>query len=254
MTKMRDVPNMQATLALIKPFLPLLFQALEEGTIQAKNNMEKDGHDFEPGLHASLTRSYVWSFFKKPENILPWTVNKLNNNGLQMTVGELILRTRKATSGAVPRPTTKTFDRFLKQMTLGGDFDVLHNLLILWETNQHGELQGISLIYPLSPTVEKWRYTIPHPLAAGTFKSGKKAQSMSQIGQQDLTEDVENNIVATGGKEDLLFIYQTEMLMNNLDDLEVEYVGAELQEELTDVEVELDYADQVHTGSDSRST
>ena len=260
MTKMSDVPSMKAAVAAIKPYLPLLFQAIEEGaieegTIEAKACIEEKGLEFEPGLHASFVRAYVWTFFKKNENTLPWSLSKLNNNGLQMQIADFVIRTRKATSGAIPHPTTKAFDGFLKQMTLGGDFDIIHNLLLLWETNKDGDLRGISLIYPLSATQQKWRYEVRHPLATGSVTSRKNDSTASSTNSSVHTDfnSASSSIKPRINQEDIQLIYQTSMLLSaDLDDLPIEYIGTELPDELSDGELEV--TDQSDTGTRNSAT
>ncbi len=161
--KAKDVPPFHTALADLADYFPVFYDAFESGTDFAKEISEKLNASYDPWFHAHLLRQWVKLFLQgrdvaaedyHPEN--------LAMSGLQFSIKHWFIRMRKSDCGDVPSPGSRRFHAYLRQqLTFPGEFSETHNLVLLWHANRNtGDFKGLSLVYPLSASVNKWRVEI----------------------------------------------------------------------------------------------
>ncbi len=161
--KVKDVPPMQIALADLSPHFPTFHDAFESGTDHGKSYFEEQGFPYNPWLHADLVRNWVKNFLDKHDLKTQYEPENLANSGLQLGINIWFIRMRKSLRGAVPLPGRSKKLQAYYQQTLPEEFGDMHNLLLLWNASPTGDFKGLSLVYPLSKGVMKWRVEIPHP-------------------------------------------------------------------------------------------
>ena len=165
--KARDIPPMQTALADLSPHFSTFYDAFESGTDHGKGYFEKYGFPFNPWLHANLVRNWVKNILDKHDLKTQFESEELANSGLQLSINQWFVRIRKSLHGEVPSPgrskALQAYYRQYRQLLLPEEFSVMHNLLLLWHATSKGDFQGLSLVYPLSADMMRWRAEIPHP-------------------------------------------------------------------------------------------
>lgn len=220
-TKLRDVGDMDTVLKTLQPYLPKIYEAIVRGTTQSTDLLEAENIDLELGLHASLTRAYVLRFLRDPKSKFPYTIRQLNNNGLHTQVDDVVIRIRKAVDGKMPKPSTQElrdyYNQVNGQLKLGGDFNKMTNLLVLWDCNHKGDFKNLSLIYPYAYNIERWRYRVPNPLTSSD------TQSNETTGAENSQTDTFIRI------EDLplIRVSQIKLPLDDLSDQPIDWMGKE---------------------------
>ncbi len=196
--KAKDVPPFHAALADLADYFPVFYDAFESGTDHAKGYFEGLGADNDPWLHAHLIRHWVKRFLKQRRGVdaQEYQPENLAMSGLQFCIKSWFIRMRKSAHGEVPSPgRSRTLHAYYRQLTLPGEFSDMHNLLLLWNANVSGDFKGLSLIYPLSAEVMKWRLDIPHPAKSVDLETTYQPD-FDELGDLDiepLTEDDEDS-------------------------------------------------------------
>jgi hypothetical protein len=163
--KAKDVPPFHEALKELAIYFPIFYDAFESADAHVKEYLEGLQASFDPWLHAHLVRHYVKLDLRnheleaedfKPEN--------LAMSGLSFRIGRWFLRMRKSERGEVPPPGhSRILNEYYRQQKLPGEFSETHNLLLLWHANFIGDFKGLSLVYPLTADVIRWKADIPHP-------------------------------------------------------------------------------------------
>lgn len=199
--KAKDVPPLHAALADLSPYFPIFYDAFESGTDHAKGYFEGLTATHDPWLQAHLIRHWVKHFLQgrdvaaedyQPEN--------LAMSGLQFCIKSWFIRMRKSARGEVPSPgRSRILQAYYRQYTLPGEFSDMHNLLLLWHASPTGDFKGLSLVYPLSADVMKWRVEIPHPAksADSTITYQPELDELGDLDIEPLT-DYDEDIQAEG--------------------------------------------------------
>ncbi|MBN9389570.1 MAG: hypothetical protein J0I20_16210 [Chloroflexi bacterium] len=157
----------------------------------------------------------------------------MNNNGIQINLTEWLIRARKAQLGVQPVPRTKQLIKFyhqlsLGQKTLGGEFDIINNVLLLWDCTKDGDLTRLWVVYPLSVSVYKWRYDI---MATAANKAAKSSQPF--VGGFSNTQHNTGEFSLTIQTQ-----FTKEFTLEELGDLDLEYVGENGEFDYDDTEEE----------------
>lgn len=182
----KNIPDMYNIVSQIEAYFPLLYNAYEGGTIQAKEIIEKYSYQQKGGIHATLTRGYVIPFLKRNSANIPWIITELENDGIKLELGSIIIRAYKATStGGIPKPKSHEVKTFITQTSFTDLLEMPLHLILLWHANHIGDLTGLSLICPLEQDVERWRINFLHPLA--TESNVQEDEVTDQ--EQDTSED-----------------------------------------------------------------
>lgn len=166
--KAKDVPPFQEALTDLSPFFSIFYDAFEAADAHVKDFLEQLKAPFDPWIHAHLVRHYVkLDLHQHDVDAQDFKPENLAMSGLHFRIGRWVLRMRKSVQGEMPSPgRSKTLDAYYRQRMLPGDFQIMHNLLLLWHATSVGDFKGLSLVFPLAPQVMKWKVEIPHPAKA----------------------------------------------------------------------------------------
>jgi hypothetical protein len=193
--KAKDVPPFHVALTDLADYFPVFYDAFESGTDHAKGYFEGLNSRHDPWLHAHLMRHWVKLFLKGRDVVAEdYHPENLAMSGLQLCIKRWFIRMRKSEHGEIPFPGSRTLHNYYRQLTLPGEFKDMHNLLLLWHASAIGDFKGLSLIYPLSADVMKWRVDIPHP-AKAIDEATTYQPDFDELGDLDiepLTEDDED--------------------------------------------------------------
>ncbi len=163
--KAKDVPHFHEALKDLAPYFPTFYDAFEAAHDHVKDYLERLDAPFDPWIHAHLVRHYVkLDLLTHDVDASEYKPENLAMSGLQFRIGRWSIRMRKSVRGEVPPPgCSRTLVAYYRQLTLPGEFSELYNLLLLWNANLVGDFKGLSLVFPLTPDVIKWKVDIPHP-------------------------------------------------------------------------------------------
>lgn len=193
--KAKDVPPLHAALADLSPYFLIFYDAFESGTDHAKGYFEGLGATHDPWLQAHITRHYVKLFLQRRDvDAEDYQPENLAMSGLQFCIKCWFIRMRKSARGEVPLPGSRRLHAYYRQLTLPGEFSDMHNLLLLWHASPNGDFKGLSLLYPLSADVMKWRVEIPHPAKSADIITTYQPD-LDELGDLDiepLTDDDED--------------------------------------------------------------
>ena len=194
--KAKDVPPLHAALADLSPYFPIFYDAFESSTDHAKGYFEGLGTTHDPWLQAHIMRHYVKLFLQRRDvGAEEYQPENLAMSGLQFCIKCWFIRMRKSARNEVPSPRrSRALQDYYRQCTLPGEFSDMHNLLLLWNASPTGDFKGLSLVYPLSADVMKWRVEIPHP-AKSVDVSTTYQPELDELGDLDieaLTDDDED--------------------------------------------------------------
>jgi len=183
--KAKDVPPMQKALADLAPYFQTFYDAFESGTDHSKGYFEGINAPHDPWLHAHLIRHWVKRYLIRHNvDAQEYEPEHLANSGLQLSIPPWFIRIRKSLRGAVPLPGSRKQYNYYQQV-LPAEFGEMHNLLLLWNATVKGDFKGLSLVYPLSTDLAKWRAEIPHPAqSAGIITTYQTA--FDELGDLDI--------------------------------------------------------------------
>lgn len=195
--KAKDVPPIQQALADLSRYFSMFYDVFEAGIDHGKSYFEWAHSPYNPWLHANLVRNYVKNSLDGHDLKTDFESETLPNSGLQLTVKPWFIRIRKSLNGEIPSPgRSSVLQAFYKQgqLLLPGDFSDMHNLLLLWKANAGGDFLGLSLVYPLSLSIMKWRVDIPHPAQSTELTTTYQA-TFEELGDLPIEplEDAEND-------------------------------------------------------------
>lgn len=202
--KAKDAPPMCEALATLSNLFPTFYDVFESGTDHAKSYFETQKFPYNPWLHADLVRNWAKNALDGHNLKTEFEPRNLANAGLHLTIKEYAIRIRKALNGEVPSPgrsvTLGQFYRQHSQLLLPSEFSDLHCLLLLWKANNIGDFKGLSLVYPLSPNVMKWRAEIPHPAEQADIATTYQA-AFEELGDLDIEPlEVDNDELQEEGQ------------------------------------------------------
>lgn len=165
---MEDIPSPEDVLAVLRPYIPNIYNAFEAGVDHALEYDEVNGFELNPHLYAHHVRHFVRVRLTQPPlRIQDYEPENLANSGLQFSIGDYTFRVFKANKLEVPDPRrSKALLSFYQQNrtpTLPGMKG--WNILILWHASPSGEFQDLSLAFPLASAPDNWKWyeSIPHP-------------------------------------------------------------------------------------------
>ncbi len=162
---------MDEALSGLSSYFPIFYTAFEEGIAHAKNYFDERNDPYDRHLYAHLVRYWVKKYLNQHGLNAEYEGEDLTNSGIQLTIKTWFIRMLKSSKGAMPAPGhSKKLQKYYQQV-LPGDFSYMHNLLLLWHTTHVGEFTGLSLVYPFSASVVKWRAEIPHPATSAHIKT-----------------------------------------------------------------------------------
>lgn len=198
--KAKDIPPMRKALADLSPYFPTFYDAFESGTDHAKSVLQGIPAPYDPWLHAHLVRHWVKCFLLQrgmdTEEYMP---ENLANSGLQLSLEGWFIRVRKSAHGEIPPPGRSRVQYCYYQQILPKEFGDMHNLLLLWNATAQGDFKGLSLVYPLSASLAKWRAEIPHPALTETAKTSYQSAfdefgdlDIEPLGEEEMEEEEEN--------------------------------------------------------------
>lgn len=194
--KSKDNPGMHRALVTLSSLFPTFYDVFESGIDHAKSYFETHKFPYNPWLHADLVRNWAKNALDGHNLKTEYEASNLANAGIQLTVKEYFIRIRKALNGEIPSPgrsvALSQFYRQCQQLFLSSEFSDMHNLLLLWKTNNLGDFKGLSLVYPLSANTIKWRAEIPHPAEQAEIVTAYQA-SLEEWGDLDIEPLEEDN-------------------------------------------------------------
>lgn len=142
-----------------------IYQALDEGTVVARDLFDREGGEPSPWVFAGITR---WVTSRRLTD-LGYEMENLSNDGLLTRVAGCQLRIKKADDGDPPVPgRSSRMQAFYHQMALPLDGDVVRhpNLLLLWDAEELTLVPNLLLLAPKSGDISRqsvdwhWRQTI----------------------------------------------------------------------------------------------
>lgn len=184
--KARDIPPMQKALADLSAYFPTFYDVFESGFDRAKSHFQEYDAAYDPWLHAHLIRFHAKQLFiQRGMDTEEYQPENLANSGLQLFLEGWFLRMRKSANGDVPPPGRSRAQHCYYQQILPEDFGDMHNLLLLWNATSRGDFKGLSLVYPLSANVVKWRAEIPHPAKSMNIQTSYQS-AFDEVGDLDI--------------------------------------------------------------------
>jgi len=197
--KAKDVPPMQKALADLSPYFQIFYDAFESGDDHSKDFFKRMNASHDPWLHAHLIRHWVKLYFIQHNvDAQEYEAEHLANSGLQLSVLPWFIRIRKSLHGAVPLPGSRKQRNYYQQV-LPQEFGEMHNLLLLWNATPTGDFKGLSLIYPFSAELVRWRAEIPHPAQSASIMTTYQS-AFDDLGDLDIEplEEGEDDLEAEG--------------------------------------------------------
>ena len=183
--KAKDVPPMRKALADLSPYFQTFYDAFESGTDHSKGYFEGIDAPYDPWLHAHLIRHWVKRYFILHDvDAQEYDLEHLANSGIQLCISPWFVRIRKSLQGAVPLPGSRKQHKYYQQI-LPEEFGEMHNLLLLWNATPTGDFKGLSLVYPFSAELAKWRAEIPHPAQTASIMTTYQS-AFDELGDLDI--------------------------------------------------------------------
>jgi hypothetical protein len=196
--KAKDVPPFHEALQELAPYFRTFYDAFEGADTHVKDFLDGLKAPFDPWIHAHLVRHYVKIDLQKHDvDAQEFKPENLAMSGLQFRIGRWFIRMRKSVRGEVPPPgRSRTMNAYYRQLTLSGEFSKVYILLLLWNANLAGDFKGLSLVFPFTPDVMKWKVDIPHPAKTEDEATTIYQSDLDDVGNlpiESLEEDFDDN-------------------------------------------------------------
>lgn len=170
-----DVMDPKAVEADLKAVVPIIWAALEVGTLKAREYFDEKGLEVDSFLFPNLVR------FEAKLHLLAagqdvFETEILSNNGLVMRHLEYQLRLLKSDHGELPTPghSRRKQAYYSQQLEffapLADEPVEMVNLVVLWDVDSNWNLSGLDLVYPKSGGHTKasvssfWDIPLEHPV------------------------------------------------------------------------------------------
>lgn len=164
------------TVARLAPLAPVLYKALEVGTIEAHGYFADRKQRVDSYLFPCLVRYHAKMILDDAGHRtqeFEFDRRNLANNGLELWFGDYRVRILKARNGLLPSPgTSRTKQQFYHQLPLMDQSIESMNLLVLWDHTPTG-LAQLTVCRPARPFRydETPEYLWIRPLRNPAFKS-----------------------------------------------------------------------------------
>lgn len=176
----------QGVISDITPLVPVLYQALEEGTTQAREYFDSLDRPTDASLYPCLVRYHAKQRLRNQRWSALCDVDDLANNGLALTFDRYRIRILKSSHGDIPAPgTSRTRQRFWAQDWTQEAFpfredealelqDIIINLLIIWDVGPTHNL-NLQIACPKSGDIMPesvevyWKQPLPHVAETVTY-------------------------------------------------------------------------------------
>lgn len=173
------IPAAPETLESLNPLLTVVFEALESGTLHAREYFEQQGDQpVEPYLYAHLVRYRAKQHLETHGHAVQFTTDDIAYSGLQVCFDRYRVRILKADQGDVPAPgISNRRQQFWAQLHLNIDQLSMFedgtpppvNLLVIWDVDGRHNLAPLTLACPKGGGTHRrsvevyWHIPIPHP-------------------------------------------------------------------------------------------
>ncbi len=175
------IPEPDTVLPRLSRLLPVIYQALESGTLDAREYFDGRREGVDPSLYPNLVRYRARCYLTGQGHDVEFVPEELANNGLSLSYAPYQIRILKSDHGAVPAPGSSKvkrdfYNQRVRQLvlpfpggSLGVPIDEALNLVILWDVTPTYNLAGLTLVCPKGSDINRtppdvhWRVPIPHP-------------------------------------------------------------------------------------------
>lgn len=182
------VPSQAAELSLLRPLLPLIWEALEIGTTNATKHFKDYKGKFSPYLFANLVRWHAGVFLQDKGYVLEeFEHEDMAADGLCLVYRKRRLRIWKAIEGELPAPGRSSIKKdFYNQkvrnpqlIPIDEECPVDLNLAILWNADSRHRLAALHLACPRWASHDGfkagawWTIQLDHPATATAGATGQ---------------------------------------------------------------------------------